>query len=279
MKHNLAVTLELLFWTAIALMFGFIVTPHILSQKTQPLPVSPLTFVLIVMGILLLAAYVWIKLFKVLKPDTLVGVFSGGIGAMLHRATTSLLPFPSFGDFIDVVLMLLIIYLYAFAFYYFVKYMQKSWKNTQKVYGVANLIMVIVIPVVAAIMSKGVPVWAAMLLLFLVACYDAYAVWKSKHMITLAKTFMRLRILPGIIVPRKEREHFAILGGGDVFFISFVSASAFGISPMAAVAVLIGGFGAIVGLFIASKKKKYYPAIPFIFVGVAIGLSWAWLLS
>ena len=278
MKHNIAVTFELLFWTAVALMFGFITAPRILQKQTEQLPVSPLTFVFIVVGIMLVAAYVWLKLFKKLSSDMLVGVFSGGIGAIMYRAIKALFPFTTDSATIDIILALLIIYGCGFGFYYLVKHMQKSWKNTQRWYSLVNLIMVAVIPVVAVIMSKGIPLWAAMILLFLIACYDAYAVWKSKHMIELAKTFMKLRILPGIVVPRKEKDQFAILGGGDIFFISFVSASAYATSSFAAIAVLIGGFAAIIYLFLASKKKKFYPAIPFILVGIGLGLAIEWAI-
>jgi presenilin-like A22 family membrane protease len=273
MKHNMKITIELLIWTAFGLVFGFLATPGVIMKSGSAMPVSPLTYVILIVTIMLVSAWIWLKLFKKFKPDTLVAVFSGGIGAIMFRAITAIFSLRTTNYVIaDIALQFIMIYVFGFTVYGLVKHMQKSWKNVQKWYPVMNLVMAMVIPVVAVIMSKGVPIWAAMLLLFLISCYDAYAVWKSKHMIVLAKTFMKLRILPGIVVPYKIKDRFAVLGGGDVFFISFVSAAAYPISWTAALAVVIGGFAAILWLFFVSAKKKFYPAIPFIFGGISIAL-------
>ena len=47
-----------------------------------------------------------------------------------------------------------------------------------------------------------------------------YAVWKSKHMIKLAKFQSDAKIFTGLLVPYKEKkkESFAMLGGGDMAF-------------------------------------------------------------
>ena len=273
MKHNMKITIELLLWTAFGLLFGLLATPGVIKTTKSTMPVSPLTYVILIISIILISAWIWIKMFKKFKPDTLVAVFSGGIGAIMFRAITAIFPLKTTNYVIaDIAIQFIMIYAFGFTVYGLVKHMQKSWANTQKWYVVMNLVMAMVIPIVAVIMSKGVPVWAAMLLLFLVACYDAYAVWKSKHMITLAKTFMKLRILPGVVVPYKVKDRFAVLGGGDIFFISFVSASVYTVSATAAFAVILGGFAAILWLFFASAKKKFYPAIPFIFGGISIAL-------
>jgi len=279
MKHNIRITIELLLWTAAALAFGVIVSPNILLQEAPPIPFSPLIFVFIIFGMLLLAAYIWLKLFKKLKPDTLVAVFSGGVGAIMYRAITALFPLKPMGAILSIIVSLSIIWICSFSFYYLIRLMQKSWRHTRRWYPVINIIMAVILPVVAVIMSKGMPLWAALLLLFLAACYDAYAVWKSKHMITLAKTFVKLRMLPGIIVPRKQREQFAILGGGDIFFISFVSASAFPCNGILPIVISIGGFAAILFLFVFSRKKRFYPALPFILIGILLSIViWWWFI-
>ncbi len=107
------------------------------------------------------------------------------------------------------------------------------------------------------------------ILLVLISIYDIIAVWKTKHMVKLAKFQTRLRIFAGLLIPYKNGN--AILGGGDIGF------------PLLFSGVLLNNFGfkafivpfvvslALFILFLKSEKKKFYPAMPFLTIGCFIG--------
>ena len=113
------------------------------------------------------------------------------------------------------------------------------------------------------------------ILLILISVYDFYAVYKSKHMIKLAKFQTKSKLFAGINFPYKrlkEKKVFvAILGGGDIGFTLFFSGvilkefnllSAFLSSLIISLSLL--------GLFLYSKKGKYYPAMPVLSIGCLI---------
>ncbi len=52
--------------------------------------------------------------------------------------------------------------------------------------------------------------WAS-LLLVLISLYDAYAVWKSKHMIKLAKFTMKNKLFAGLYIPYKQQNNKTII--------------------------------------------------------------------
>ncbi len=75
-------------------------------------------------------------------------------------------------------------------------------------------------------------VQSAIILLILISVYDMYAVWKSKHMIKLAKFQTKSQMFAGLFIPYKlgslrkskgkkvsqKKVKSAILGGGDIAF-------------------------------------------------------------
>src|SRR3989338_2875665 len=136
------------------------------------------------------------------------------------------------------------------------------------------------------------------ILLVLIALYDAYAVWKSKHMVTLAKSQARAHMFAGLLQPYQlkkvgrekgragmEKEkgkaqrlgvkvRTSILGGGDIGF------------PLIFAGVIMKELGLwqgfLIPLFAAlglayllwrSEDKKFYPAMPFIGAGCFVGLG------
>ncbi|MBC8500620.1 MAG: hypothetical protein ISS25_00900 [Nanoarchaeota archaeon] len=141
--------------------------------------------------------------------------------------------------------------------------------------------------------------WAFMLLL-VISIYDMYAVWKSKHMIKMAKFQAKSKLFAGLMIPYEEKKGIrleipqkpdlmpkkkkvrnAILGGGDVAFPLIFSAVvmenlikqgvsstlAFFQTTIISVTVTI----AILGLFVFAKKEKFYPAMPIVTLGCVIG--------
>lgn len=147
---------------------------------------------------------------------------------------------------------------------------------------------------------------SAVFLLLGISLYDAYAVWKSKHMIKLAKFQTESNVFAGLFIPYKlpkgkvvtaakkvekavptiknvknaVKIRHAILGGGDMAFpLLFAGAvfktyglgMSFFIPPFATVALIF--------LFCYGKKEKFYPAMPFLSLGCFVGLGVMYLFQ
>lgn len=141
-------------------------------------------------------------------------------------------------------------------------------------------------------------------LLIVISIYDMYAVWKSKHMVKMAQFQTKSKLFAGLMIPydpKKKRIHLkelkglnqttkikkqssmknAILGGGDVAFPLIFSgvvmnhlilnglsiSTAFLQSIIVSVTVALS----LWGLFVYSKKDRFYPAMPFVTIGCVVG--------
>ena len=169
-----------------------------------------------------------------------------------------------------------------------------------------NFTELLIYPGIAAIFVPLLNVIFLIILLVLIALYDAWAVWKSGLMQKMAKFQMdHVKVFGGFMIPylsknqwqkykrirklnksKLEKEgmkvNVAILGGGDVIF-PIISAGVilklWGIWP--ALLVIVGSLLALGTLLLFSKKKKMYPAMPFISAGIllAIGISYLiWII-
>ena len=156
-------------------------------------------------------------------------------------------------------------------------------------------------------------VYAIIALLVLISLYDMWAVWHAKIMQKMAKyQINKLKIFSGFFVPyisksmrskiarmRKENKgkktgkksmkvNIALLGGGDVIFpiiAAGVILRRFGFTnilglevPLASLIVILGAAAGLGYLFIFGQKKKFYPAMPFISIGIFIALGICYLL-
>lgn len=172
------------------------------------------------------------------------------------------------------------------------------WKIFRPNFWVQNLTELFVYGGLAAIFVPIFNLFSVIILLILISVYDAYAVWKSKHMITLAKSQARAKIFAGLLIPyqiskkvrgktikKKGKKvlrevRTAILGGGDIGFpliFAGVVMKEWGLWPS-----LMIPFFATLGLaflFWKSQEKKYYPAMPFLSAGCFIGLGIVWLIG
>ncbi|MAG39442.1 hypothetical protein CMI41_00535 [Candidatus Pacearchaeota archaeon] len=174
----------------------------------------------------------------------------------------------------------------------------------------------LIYPGIAAIIAPIINVLGMIILLILIALYDAWAVWHSGIMQKMAKYQMEeVKIFGGFLIPhidRKTKEklkklkqkytklelqeklkkkrfriNVAILGGGDVvfpiiamgvFMRTFPEASLFGVPGLVpALFILVGSFIALVHLFLITEKKKAYPAMPWISTGALLGMLAWWL--
>jgi presenilin-like A22 family membrane protease len=142
------------------------------------------------------------------------------------------------------------------------------------------------------------------ILLLIISVYDAYSVWKSKHMIKMAKFQAQSKVFAGLLVPYKKESKektkivsskkksskkgkvtykgvkTAILGGGDVAFPllfagsilkSLVLTNTFAIAFAKTLIVPITTAFALFLLFVNGREDRFYPALPFLTVGCLIG--------
>jgi presenilin-like A22 family membrane protease len=144
-------------------------------------------------------------------------------------------------------------------------------------------------------------VWVTILLLA-ISAYDMFAVWKSKHMISLAEFQTKGKAFAGIMLSykmklrgklKKVKGEFevknAILGGGDIAFPLLFSGvvmdslikSGF-VKPLAFLQSLIIPIVVALVLFILlmkAKKDKFYPAMPFLTFGCFVGYGLVFLVN
>ena len=121
-----------------------------------------------------------------------------------------------------------------------------------------------------ALFAPALTFWTSVLLLGIISIYDYLAVFVTKHMVQLANIQKNLEIFSGLIVAYKGE--YALLGGGDIAFtliFATVVLKQFGVVP--ALFSIYGATTAIILLAIIGKRKKYYPAMPFITAGSLSG--------
>lgn len=131
----------------------------------------------------------------------------------------------------------------------------------------------------------------AFLLLLMISAYDIYAVWKSKHMITLANFQTQSKVFAGLSIPYeripnpkkahklvKGKAKIAVLGGGDIgfplMFAGVVMKDLMLQTNAAFLKTLIIPVFVSIALYILltkGKKDRFYPAMPFLSIGCLVG--------
>ena len=120
-----------------------------------------------------------------------------------------------------------------------------------------------------------------------------YAVWKSKHMIRLAKFQAKSQVFAGLFIPYqrvpkpkkgqkavRKKIKIAVLGGGDIGFPLIFTGIV--MTDLIIRHGILAGFlmsliitacatAALLLLFIKAKKDKFYPAMPFLSAGCFAG--------
>ncbi len=167
------------------------------------------------------------------------------------------------------------------------------WKVFRPNFIVHNLTELFIYGGLAVIFVPVMNLFSASILLLLVSAYDVYAVWKSGHMVKMAKFQAASRLFAGLAVPKSfkgiskpvtknlqgkdalsKEGAVAILGGGDIGFpllFAGVVMSQFGFSK----ALIIPVFASLglAFLFAISRKGKFYPAMPFVSAGCFAGYA------
>ena len=101
----------------------------------------------------------------------------------------------------------------------------------------------------AALFAPILNVLAAFILLLILSVYDLYAVFKSKHMIKLAKFQTQSGVFAGLMLPygktsmtasKKTGTHgtLAVLGGGDIGFPLFFAGAVLAVSGIISAAII-----------------------------------------
>lgn len=150
------------------------------------------------------------------------------------------------------------------------------WLRSPKVI-LHDLLMVFGLSGIGAIFGLSLEPKVVLWLLVVFSIYDFIAVYKTKHMIKMAKSMLGKGAIMGLISPQKisgfledsrkikPGENFLILGGGDVIFPLIFSASLLsqGIGD-----ALIVSFFSLMGLvlsfsiFVFARKRQPIPALP-----------------
>ena len=178
------------------------------------------------------------------------------------------------------------------------------WKIFKNNVWVQNFTELFVYGGLAAIFSPVFSLWSVIALLFLISIYDYYAVNKSKHMVTLAKSQTKAKIFAGLMIPYKvsktaikktkekvksikakvktipTKTRTAILGGGDIGFpLIFAGVILKEMGLWQALIIPIFSTMGLAFLFWYGKEDKFYPAMPFISAGCLLGLGIVYLLG
>ncbi len=176
----------------------------------------------------------------------------------------------------------------------------KTWRNNVYVHNFTELF---IYGGLAAVIVPVLNMTSVVIIIVIIAFYDMYAVWKSKHMVKMAKFQAKEKLFAGLYIPYsigkevkakvgkkigkikkgksvKVKTGSAILGGGDIAFPLLFSGVLFKTTGMvfAPVITSITSMLALGLLFFYSQKKKFYPAMPFIATGLFIGYGIVLLL-
>ncbi len=132
--------------------------------------------------------------------------------------------------------------------------------------------------VVGALLGSSLDYIPALALALLLAGYDYLAVFKTKHMVELAKQLDSRGAAFSILVKRGKDS--IELGTGDFVIPAMLSVSFLKVSAYYALASLIGSaIGLGVMLYFLQKKKTYWPALPPVVGGCLILLAIAYFLQ
>lgn len=175
----------------------------------------------------------------------------------------------SFGAFFVDIIALLLAFLFA------------SIRIFKPNFIVHNFTELFIYGALAALFVPILSITSVIILLLIISLYDYIAVRKTKHMIKLAKWQGKSKLFAGLLIPYEKGA--AILGGGDIGFTLLFSATvmkSFSLPLFSFKNFIIPICCAIIlaGLYMFGKKKKFYPAMPYLTTGCLIGLGIVLLL-
>lgn len=140
-----------------------------------------------------------------------------------------------------------------------------------------DLILILTLPGIAALIGVSLNPWTVAVLLIVMSVYDYVAVYKTKHMMKMAKTMIASRAIFAMIFPEKIKdfkehldnahpgEGFMMLGTGDFVFPLILASSAFALNSLAPWLVLsfsLIGLLIMHLIFFYQKIRRPMPALP-----------------
>ena len=174
-----------------------------------------------------------------------------------------------------------------------------------------NITELFIYPGIAVVFISLLNLFWMIILLLLISLYDIWAVWHSEFMQKMAKyQINNLKFFTGFFIPyasRKQKDKLeqikqkyaekpeelekqfrktkikislAILGGGDVIFPIITAGifyKTFG-SILPALTIIISATLALLYLFVLAEKGKFYPAMPFLTIGMYLGMIVNWIV-
>ncbi|MDO8676785.1 MAG: presenilin family intramembrane aspartyl protease [Candidatus Azambacteria bacterium] len=157
-----------------------------------------------------------------------------------------------------------------------------------------DLVLILTLSGIAALIGVSLNPWTVALLLVVMSVYDYVAVYKTKHMVKMAKAMIAGRAIFAMIFPEKvedftehiDRAHpgegFMLLGTGDFVFPLIMASSAFTLSPLAPWLILtfsLLGLLIMHLIFFYQKIRRPMPALPPLAVCSIIGFIVAVLIK
>jgi len=300
MKHNLKITLILITMFLITQIIGLFV---IISYQKNSLPygieppkeIDPVSSKVSIIFAFLIALTLFFLLMKI-KAETFIRLWFFtvtviALGISLNAIFFKLkLPNSSIIALISGI---------------FLSYAKIFKKNVT----IHNLTELLIYPGIAAIFVPVIDVLGITLLLLLISLYDIWAVWHTSFMQKMAEYQIKnLKVFTGFFVPyirKKDKKRIeelkekysksqikfeenlkkskikislAILGGGDVVF-PIITAGVFyrffGLIP--SLIIFLTALLALLFLLVFAKKEKFYPAMPFLTIGMYSGMIISWL--
>jgi len=185
----------------------------------------------------------------------------------------------------------------------------KIFKRNIQVHNITELL---IYPGIAAVLVPILNIFGIIVFLLIISLYDIWAVWHTQFMQKMAQyQINNLKFFTGFFIPyanKKEKDKIkqikdkylnksdeflekkfkkakikvslAILGGGDIVF-PIIAAGVFYktyLSIIPSLIIALFATFALLSLFIFARKGKFYPAMPFITIGIYLGMIVDWIL-
>jgi len=240
--------------------FSSLRIPQIIGEKIEKIPLEPsslweilLSFLIVLLAVFLVIRFVKFQKGKeiLFKLAFLAPVFIGGVFFLELWI----------GEPLALIFILILIFFW--------------FKKTNAL--VHNLLLIMGIVGIGSVFGLRLPPMLVVILLIIFSIYDIVAVYKTKHMIKMAKEMLKVKAIPGLILPQKISEltqpirelkmggKFLILGGGDIIFPLLLVVSLVSYNLLSAIIVAIfATFGLFTSflIFALQKTRKPIPALP-----------------
>ncbi|MCX6797229.1 MAG: presenilin family intramembrane aspartyl protease, partial [Candidatus Doudnabacteria bacterium] len=178
---------------------------------------------------------------------------------------------------------------WAFIFSLFLFFLYIIWPDV----WLHDLVLVLTLPGIAALLGMSLNPWTAVLILVVMSVYDYVAVYKTKHMVRMAKAMISGRAIFALVFPEHWQgfkshlneahpgEGFMMLGTGDFVFPLIMAVSAYAVSPIAGwliFAFVLLGLLLMHLIFVSQKIRRPMPALPPLAASAVLGFLLAVIL-